>query len=99
MMGLIKHMITGETIRIDKKFMSGYEQSNHINCVFLSNDTQPIAIGRKDRRFLVVWPENKLSTDLKNRVMQCIDDGGIQAFTLTCCKYRWQILAHIQSHQ
>lgn len=80
MMGLIKHMITGETIRIDKKFMSGYEQSNHINCVFLSNDTQPLPLEEKDRRFLVVWPESKLSTDLKDRVMACIDNGGIEAF-------------------
>ena len=51
MMGLIKHMITGETIRIEEKFMSGYEQSNHINCVFLSNDTQPLPLEEKDRRF------------------------------------------------
>ena len=80
MMGLIKHMITGETIRIDKKFMSGYEQSNHINCVFLSNDTQPLPLEERDRRFLVVWPESKLSAELKNQVMECIDNGGIQAF-------------------
>lgn len=80
MMGLIKHMITGETIRIDKKFMSGYEQSNHINCVFLSNDTQPLPLEERDRRFLVVWPEKKLNDDLKNRVMQCLDNGGVQAF-------------------
>ena len=80
MMGLIKHMITGETIRIDKKFMSGYEQSNHINCVFLSNDTQPLPLEERDRRFLVVWPESKLSVELKNQVMECIDNGGIQAF-------------------
>ncbi|MRA47248.1 DUF5906 domain-containing protein [Acinetobacter pittii] len=80
MMGLIKHMITGETIRIEKKFMSGYEQSNHINCVFLSNDTQPLPLEEKDRRFLVVKPCGKLDDELKHEVLQCIDSTGIDAF-------------------
>ncbi|MGK9154728.1 DUF5906 domain-containing protein [Acinetobacter radioresistens] len=80
MMGLIKHMITGDTIRIEKKFMSGYEQSNHINCVFLSNDTQPLPLEEKDRRFLVVKPCGKLTDTLKDEVMSCIDNNGIDAF-------------------
>lgn len=80
MMGLIKHMITGETIRIEEKFMSGYEQSNHINCVFLSNDTQPLPLEEKDRRFLVVKPCGKLSDSIKKSVIECIDNGGVDAF-------------------
>ncbi|MCH7381163.1 DUF5906 domain-containing protein [Acinetobacter higginsii] len=80
MMGLIKHMITGDTIRIEKKFMSGYEQSNHINCVFLSNDTQPLPLEERDRRFLVVKPCGKLDDELKDAVMNCIDSNGIDAF-------------------
>lgn len=82
MMGLIKHMITGEKIRIEKKFMSGYSQNNHINCVFLSNEIQPLAIEERDRRFLVLEPNQKLSDDLKALVENCLepDSNAISAF-------------------
>ena len=73
MMGLIKHMITGEKIRIEKKFMSGYSQNNHINCVFLSNEVQPLAIEERDRRFLVLEPNQKLGNDLKGLIENCLD--------------------------
>ena len=82
MMGLIKHMITGEKIRIEKKFMSGYSQNNHINCVFLSNEVQPLAIEERDRRFLVLEPNHKLGDDLKKQIEQCLepDSDAISAF-------------------
>ena len=82
MMGLIKHMITGEKIRIEKKFMSGYSQNNHINCVFLSNEVQPLAIEERDRRFCVFEPSKKISDDLRKRVGMCLDSesNAIQAF-------------------
>ena len=82
MMGLIKHMITGEKIRIEKKFMSGYSQNNHINCVFLSNEVQPLAIEERDRRFLVLEPNQKLGHELKGLVEQCLepDSNAINAF-------------------
>lgn len=82
MMGLIKHMITGEKIRIEKKFMSGYSQNNHINCVFLSNEVQPLAIEERDRRFLVLEPLNKLPNDLKQQIEMCLepDSKAINAF-------------------
>ena len=82
MMGLIKHMITGEKIRIEKKFMSGYSQNNHINCVFLSNEVQPLAIEERDRRFLVLEPNQKLGDDLKGLIESCLepDSKAISAF-------------------
>ncbi|WP_171406527.1 DUF5906 domain-containing protein [Acinetobacter cumulans] len=82
MMGLIKHMITGEKIRIEKKFMSGYSQNNHINCVFLSNEVQPLAIEERDRRFLVLEPNQKLGDDLKGLIENCLepDSKAISAF-------------------
>ena len=82
MMGLIKHMITGEKIRIEKKFMSGYSQNNHINCVFLSNEVQPLAIEERDRRFLVLEPNQKLGNDLKALIENCLEpnSSAINAF-------------------
>ena len=81
--GTLKQMITGETMRIEKKFVSGWEEANHMNGVFLSNEIQPFPIDPTDRRMLVIWPEGKLSIDLRDRVLAEINNGGIQAF------YRW----------
>ena len=63
-MGIVKNQITGKTHRIEKKFLSGWEEANYSNCVFLSNEMQPLPIEAKDRRFLVCWPNHKLNEDI-----------------------------------
>tara|TARA_R110002167_G_scaffold188319_1_gene389848 strand:- start:25888 stop:27585 length:1698 start_codon:yes stop_codon:yes gene_type:complete len=79
-MGTIKQLITGETARIEKKFVSGWEEANHMNAVFLSNEIQPFPVETSDRRFLVIWPRNKIDPELKNRVSWEIKNGGPAAF-------------------
>lgn len=79
-MGMIKHLITGETLYVSKKFVSGWEMNNHLNTVFLSNNTQPLPIEEKDRRFLVLNPNKDLSGPLHEKVMQEIKTNGVQAF-------------------
>lgn len=79
-MGTIKQMITGEKTRIEKKFMSGWEEANHMNAVFLSNELQPFPVETTDRRFLVIWPDRKIDPDLKARVSYELKHGGIEAF-------------------
>nr|WP_151769330.1 primase-helicase family protein [Acinetobacter junii] len=79
-MGMIKHLITGETLYVSKKFVSGWEMNNHLNTVFLSNNTQPLPIEEKDRRFLVLNPGKDLDGDLHERVMREIKTNGVQAF-------------------
>lgn len=84
--GAMKHMITGKTQRVERKFVDSYEEANHINCVFLSNEAQPFKIEENDRRYFVVWPRAKLGEDLKNRVQEEIGNGGIaQFFALLRC--------------
>lgn len=39
--GKIKHLITGKTVRMESKFINGWEESNHMNAVFLSNEILP----------------------------------------------------------
>ena len=78
--GTLKHMITGATHRIEKKFVSGWEEANHMNAVFLSNEIQPFPVEPSDRRMLVVWPRRKLGQGLKERVLAEIADGGVAAF-------------------
>lgn len=82
-MGTVKHMITGTTHRIEKKFVDGWEEENHMNAIFLSNENQPLPVEPNDRRMMVIWPERKLDEDLKARVQACIDAGGVAAW------YRW----------
>lgn len=79
-MGTIKHMITGTTQRIERKFVSGWEEANHMNGVFLSNEIQPFPLEPSDRRFLVVWPRKTLEVHLQHQVSRELDNGGPAAF-------------------
>jgi len=63
-MGIVKNQVTGKTHRIEKKFVSGWEEANYSNCVFLSNEMQPLPIEPNDRRFLVCWPNHKLDPEI-----------------------------------
>jgi len=78
--GTMKQMITSPTQRIEKKFMSGWEEANHMNAVFLSNEIQPFPVEPFDRRMLVIWPEGKLEENLINQVIEEMHGGGIEAF-------------------
>lgn len=78
--GKIKHMITGKTMRIESKFISGWEEANYMNATFLSNEIIPWPIAQDDRRLLVVWPDWTLQGELLERVIAEKDSGGIEAF-------------------
>lgn len=78
--GTLKQMVTGKTQRIEKKFVSSWEEANHMNGVFLSNELQPFPIEPTDRRWLVIWPRKKMPPDLKARVLADLADGGMEAF-------------------
>lgn len=77
-MGKVKHLITGKVHRIEKKFLSGWEESNHVNVVFLSNEHQPLNIEENDRRHLVCWPKRKLDPVLRNEVVKACDDPELK---------------------
>lgn len=78
--GAMKHMITGKTMRVERKFIDSYEEANHINCVFLSNEVQPFKIEENDRRYFVVWPLETTPKDLQEDVMECLGNGGLEKF-------------------
>lgn len=78
--GTIKQMVTGKTFYVNKKFVSGWTESNHMNMVFISNEVQPLPVEPSDRRFLVVWPESKLFDELKLAVDHELKNGGAEAF-------------------
>ena len=78
--GAMKHLITGKTMRVERKFVDSYEEANHINCVFLSNESQPFKIEEADRRYTVIWPERKLPESLRVQLQEEIGNGGIEQF-------------------
>lgn len=78
--GTLKQVITGGTVRIEKKFTSGWEEANHMNSVFLSNEVLPLPVEPSDRRFLVIWPEAKMYEHLQFGVDYELQHGGAEAF-------------------
>ena len=79
-LGTIKHMITGRDQRINPKGLPERVEANHMNCVFLSNEPQPIPLELEDRRFMVVEARNRITNEFKDRVVHSINNGGIAAF-------------------
>lgn len=82
-MGMIKQLITGNTVYINKKFMSGWTQDNFVNTVFLSNDMQPLSLDETDRRHVVLYPTAVIPDALRHEIGAAIDDPNqslIRAF-------------------
>ncbi|KSN90705.1 bifunctional DNA primase/polymerase [Pseudomonas aeruginosa] len=77
--GKIKQLITGQTVRIESKFVNGWEEASHMNAVFLSNEIMPWPISEGDRRFLVMWPEEKLPEARQKAIKHELANGGVEA--------------------
>ncbi len=78
--GTLKHMITGRDMRINPKGLPERVESNHLNSVFLSNESQPIPIELEDRRFLVIEARNKLDEERVRRFRAWMEQGLSSAF-------------------
>lgn len=75
----LKAFITGEWIRINPKNIAAYEERNHVNMVFLSNEAMPVVLEEDDRRHAVIWTPEKLSREFYAGVQAEIDSGGVAA--------------------
>ena len=76
---LLKTFITGETIRVNPKFMAAHTERNHMNLVFLSNEKQPVVLEGDDRRHCVIWTPPKLDPRFYAAIDEEIESGGIAA--------------------
>jgi putative DNA primase/helicase len=76
---VLKGLITGERLRINPKNMKSFEEKNHVNLVFLSNERVPVIIEMDDRRHQVLWTPEKLGADFYYEVSDEIANGGIEA--------------------
>ena len=77
--GKIKHLITGKTVRMESKFINGWEEANHMNAVFLSNEILPWPISESDRRMLVMWPMDTLPVERQKAIGRELEQGGVAA--------------------
>jgi putative DNA primase/helicase len=77
--GKIKHLITGKTVRMESKFINGWEEANHMNAVFLSNEILPWPISESDRRMLVMWPMETLPAVRQKAIGAELRNGGVAA--------------------
>ena len=75
----IKAFITGEWIRINPKNMGAYEERNHVNVVFLSNERLPSVLEEDDRRHAVIWTPAKLEAGFYQEIAKSIANGAIAA--------------------
>lgn len=73
-MGMVKQLITGNTIYINQKFVSGWKQDNFVNAIFLSNNMMPLSLEQNDRRHVVCYPTKKIPEPLLKEVAQALDD-------------------------
>ncbi|MBC3927789.1 DNA translocase FtsK [Undibacterium sp. CY21W] len=78
--GRLKQITSNETIRINPKNMTGRDEANHINFVFLSNELQPLALDKTDRRYLVIWTPPKQPLSYYKEVAAQMFNGGNEAF-------------------
>lgn len=77
--GKIKHLITGKTVRMESKFINGWEEANHMNAVFLSNEILPWPISDSDRRMLVIWPQETLPEERQKAIGAELRGNGVAA--------------------
>src|SRR6185437_6094596 len=75
----LKAFITGEWIRINFKNKSAWDERNHVNIVFLSNEAMPVVLEEDDRRHAVIWTPAKLGPDFYATVLDEIKNGGVAA--------------------
>lgn len=75
----LKGLVTGDTIRINPKNVGAYEEKNHVNMIFLSNEVMPAVLERDDRRYMVVWTPEKMDPTFYETVRIEIEHGGIEA--------------------
>jgi putative DNA primase/helicase len=75
----LKGLVTSDWIRINPKHLASYRERNHVQMVFLSNEVQPMALERDDRRYAVIWTPPKWEAARYHDVLAELDAGGVAA--------------------
>ena len=76
----LKELVTGDTMRIEGKFLNAVHKKNRINMVFLSNENQPLPLDIGDRRHHVIYTPEALPKDFYAELAEELKHGGVEAF-------------------
>jgi len=76
----LKHLVTGQTIRVEGKHMNAVHNINRVNISFLSNDLLPFPIEPDDRRHLVIYTPEKREREFYRALRDQLANGGREAF-------------------
>jgi hypothetical protein len=80
--GVLKDLITSETLQIEGKFANVVERPNYVNVVFISNNSWVIPTDGQDaRRFLVLTclPTRKKDAAFFGAIDDQMENGGLEA--------------------
>lgn len=75
----LKNLVTSRRIRINPKGTVAFEETNHLNIVFLSNEKQPLVLENDDRRYCVIWTPPPLGREFYDELSAEIANGGVEA--------------------
>lgn len=75
----LKNLVTSRRIRINPKGLVAFEENNHLNVVFLSNEKQPLVLETDDRRYCVIWTPPPLSRAFYDDLSEELAGGGVEA--------------------
>jgi putative DNA primase/helicase len=78
--GQLKHLVTGKSVRINEKHAPERVETNHLNVVFLSNETVPLLLDQGDRRYLVLYADDVPDQDYFHELFAEISNGGVECF-------------------
>lgn len=79
LVGYLKHLVTEPDIYINRKMVDERRENNHANLVFLSNELQPLQIGPRDRRYVVIKTTQVRSDEFYRAVKAELEKGGAAA--------------------
>jgi putative DNA primase/helicase len=85
--GLLKNLITNDTIPINEKQMPIRWEKNHANFVFLSNEHLPVQLDEFDRRFTVLKIERLQNEAYFKALTEEVNAGGTEGFYAWLLQY------------
>lgn len=75
----LKTFVTGTQVRINPKHIAAYDEANHVNLVFLSNEKMPVVLEEDDRRHCIIWTPPAREDAYYIALAKEMEDGGIAA--------------------
>lgn len=78
--GKLKNMITSAMLSINEKNLPMRQEPNHINFVFLSNESIPMILDQGDRRYMVLHTNDVPDGEYFEQLWAEVQDGGLAAF-------------------